>query len=168
MRFCLLVHLLLLSIGVSASEIVFSPITAHTTNYDGVGQNFPKKIDKEGYAVFAPVLGYRLITQRSSDYAYVGTIIGLNSVFKPMIGFVWGLGMAGETYRLGLISGAYIQSNRQFRALQIQPYSIGETKNGQGIVPVIGLEYSKKISKKSFTNMVISPMIVNVGLGYIF
>lgn len=156
------------SLHANSQELVLGVVSVHTYNPGNVGRNYANKLDQNGFAVVNPVLAWRVLTPRPKDYYYTGVFGGLNSVGRPMGGFAAGAGVVFGTLRLGAIVGAYMQSNRQFRSRGIEPISIFATNNGQGVVPITGVEISKKISKNLFTNIILSPIIVNIGLGTSF
>jgi hypothetical protein len=152
----------------SKYDIVLGLVSVHFYNPDNVGRRFKNKMDSDGVAVATPLLGLRAYHMRPKDYTYLGGFGGLNSVGRPMAGVLGGMGIRHKTFRIGAVLGAYIQSNKRFREAGVEPYAIYQTSGKQGVVPVSGMEIMIDVNRKVFTNVMLSPIVGNVGVGYRF
>lgn len=161
--------------------LLLSLMTLHLYNSDGVATRYSGCLNESCELIMNPVVGYRweipvVLRERqadgsvapSKDYSvyYAHTVMaGLNSIHRPIAGYVASAGIKGIRNKVGLIHGAYVQDNAYMRQAGIDPIAAPETKGGIGLVPLVGIEHQYRLSQRWVTNTVITPAIMSFGLG---
>lgn len=149
------------------NEFIVGGVTAHFTNIDQVDRQFTNKLNASGEVILNPTMAVRHYDYDDGVYVSKGAFIGGNSIGQPMAGVIFsGGGMLHED-RAGLAAGMYVQDNNKFRDRGVEPVSYAEAR-GMGFVPLVGVEYIHACSRNTLLNVLITPILGNIGLGWRF
>lgn len=150
-----------------ADQVLAGGLTYHVINADSISHMYKGCIVKPCALIYTPLVGYRF--EQSDDASYVAhtPFAGGNSIHQPIVGYLMSFGGILDNHKLGLAQGLYLQDDAKFRQKGIVPFSI-HGNGSLGVVPILGLEHQYRLHKNLFTNAVLSPIIVNVGIAYQF
>lgn len=158
--------MLLLATAHADTEIAVGSLTYHFINPENASEAFKMQLSSDGALIINPVVGLRILSSpRAQNYRAHTAFVGLNSIGRPMAGYMASTGAETIYGRFGIVMGGYMQDNRQFLAYNIQPYTTG-TYKGFGLVPIGGLEYST--IGKIFMHLLLTPAVSCVNMGYRF
>lgn len=164
MKRLLLTALLLLSSKVHGDEFALGLVTAHLVDPGRVSERFEGCLHRSCEVIYNPIVAYRMLTKQGVDYYSHTLLYGTNSIHDHMAGYFFSFGTQYSKNRFGAVMGTYIQDNEHFRQRGIEPFSIAEI-NATGFVPLVGVEHQYFLQKNLFTNIIITPVVANFGLG---
>ncbi len=148
-------------------ELIGGGLTYHFVDY-GSAKNFSHKISPEGKLIGNLVYGFGITIygSKNKNYYALRGFQGENSIAKPINGAIATFGTHSRNVEFGVVWGAYVQNEYDFRGTGVVPYSVGQGSNS--IVPIIGVELNFKIFLKGalFTKFinVVTPIITNHSL----
>lgn len=143
-------------------------VTVHLYNPSQVGAGYKGQVGEDGTVIYNPIVGYRQeFRPRPHMYLTRSVFGGLNSVHSPMVGGALSAGVHSDQHHIGFIHGFYLQDNNKFRERDIEPFSAMEF-GSVGIVPVVGIEHQYEFKRDWYSNAVVSPLLINLGLGWRF
>lgn len=148
-------------------ELLMGGLTLHHTNYQKVNRHNSNKITPDGRLIANPLVGLRGVCSHPEKDVFFGPLlfVGKNSIDEPIAGGGISLGFEiTPTTRAAALFAFYGQNNAKFRSRGVHPFSIYEV-NATGIVPVHGIEVVW--GKAPFVNVLVSPAISNVGIGWV-
>lgn len=151
----------------NADQLVIGGLTYHVINADSISHMYKGCIIKPCALIYTPLIGYRFEEHDRDWYMAHTPFIGGNSIHQPIAGFLWSFGGILGDHKLGLAQGLYLQDDNKFIKKGIIPFSISQG-GSVGVVPILGLEHQYRLSEKFFTSSVLSPIIMNVSIGYQF
>lgn len=167
MRVIILVAALLSCWPVEADQLLLGLITAHTFNVDSTATNYEGCLHESCETIINPLLAYRHIKYANNGLEYDAVTVfgGLNSVHGPMAGAAYSFGVVRRTWNLGVLQGLYVQDNAHYRQQGVEPFYVVETQNA-GLVPLLGIEAQKYVTGNLFVNTLVTPILVNIGIGW--
>jgi hypothetical protein len=143
------------------TEVVAGALTYH---FMGADKAYKHRLSNDGAMIANPIIALRAASRpRESTYRTSGAFIGLNSLGRPMGGYLGSVGTDAAWGRFGIAMGGYMQDNRQFVAHNIQPPS-WISSGGFGLVVLGGLEYSTK--GPIFLNLLLTPAVSCASIGF--
>lgn len=159
-----LILLLWTSLASAEMELAVGALTYHLINPQNASTAFKTRLSPDGALIANPIIGFRIVTRpRFSTYHAHTPFLGLNSLGRPMAGYVASAGSDTAYGRFGLVMGGYMQDNRQFYAHDIQPPSWIQS-GGFGLVVLGGLEYYT--TGKKFLHLLLTPALTCASIGY--